>query len=42
MIWAAEVNFDPGTVCLVLVSDRYIEEDYIRDYQDFLIEACDL
>lgn len=35
MIWAAEVNFDPGTVCLVLASDTYIEADYIRDYDEF-------
>ncbi|HZY20066.1 MAG TPA: FdtA/QdtA family cupin domain-containing protein [Ramlibacter sp.] len=36
MIWAAEVNFDPGSVCLVLASDRYIESDYIRDYDQYL------
>jgi dTDP-4-dehydrorhamnose 3,5-epimerase-like enzyme len=36
MIWAAEVNFDPGTVCLVLASDVYRESDYIRDYDTFL------
>lgn len=36
MIWAAEVDFSPGSVCLVLASDFYIEEDYFRDYGDFL------
>ena len=36
MIWAAEINFDPGTVCLVLASDKYDEIDYIRDYQQYL------
>ena len=36
MIWAAEVDFDPGTVCLVLASDLYAEDDYIRDYDDYL------
>ncbi|MDQ3205018.1 MAG: FdtA/QdtA family cupin domain-containing protein [Pseudomonadota bacterium] len=36
MIWAAEVNFDAGTVCLVLASDKYVEADYIRDYAEFL------
>ena len=36
MIWAAETNFDPGTVCLVMASDRYVESDYIRDYSQFL------
>jgi len=36
MIWAAEVDFSPGSVCLVLASDFYIEEDYFRDYGEFL------
>ena len=36
MIWAAEINFDPGSVCLVLASARYSEADYIRDYDEFL------
>ena len=36
MIWASEVNFDPGSVCLVLASDVYDEADYIRDYDAFL------
>lgn len=36
MIWAAEVNFDPGSVCLVLASDCYKEDDYIRDYAEYL------
>lgn len=36
MIWAAEVNFDPGSVCLVLASDLYDEADYIRDYDEYL------
>lgn len=35
MIWAAELNFDPGTVCLVLASDLYREPDYIREYDEF-------
>lgn len=35
MIWAAELNFDPGTVCLVLASDLFHEPDYIRDYAEF-------
>ncbi len=35
MIWAAEMNFDPGTVCLVIASDFYEESDYIRDYSVF-------
>ncbi|WP_408205199.1 sugar 3,4-ketoisomerase [Paraburkholderia sediminicola] len=36
LIWAAEVNFDPGSVALILASDMYKEEDYIRDYDDYL------
>lgn len=39
MIWASEVNFDPGSVCLVLASDVYDEADYIRDYDAFLDAA---
>jgi len=35
-IWAAEVNFDPGSVCLVLASEKYREDDYIRDYEKYL------
>jgi len=36
LIWAREINFDPGTVCLVLTSDFYDESDNIRDYDLFL------
>ncbi|UOA09531.1 FdtA/QdtA family cupin domain-containing protein [Methylobacter sp. S3L5C] len=36
MIWAAEVDFDPGSVCLVLASELYDATDYIRDYSEFL------
>jgi hypothetical protein len=36
MIWAAETNFDPGTICLVLASNSFDETDYYRDYDDFL------
>jgi hypothetical protein len=36
MIWAAEGDFDPGTVYVVLASDLYNPEDYIRDYDEFL------
>ncbi|MEI8396595.1 MAG: FdtA/QdtA family cupin domain-containing protein [Rhodospirillaceae bacterium] len=36
MIWASEINFDPGSVCLVLASMLYDETDYIRDYDQFL------
>jgi len=36
MIWAAEIDFDPGSVCLVLASDLYNESDYIRGYDEFI------
>lgn len=39
MIWAAEVNFDPGSVCMVLASETYDEGDYLRDYGEFLSVA---
>ena len=34
-IWREIVNFSSGAICLVLASEKYIEEDYIRDYLDF-------
>jgi hypothetical protein len=37
MIWRELDNFSSGSVCLVLASEYYLEEDYIRDYEDFLI-----
>ena len=36
MIWASEINFSSGAICLVLASQIYNEQDYIRDYNDFL------
>ena len=35
-IWASEMEFSSGSVCLVLASHTYSPEDYIRDYEDFL------
>lgn len=34
-IWAHEFNFSSGSVCLVLASHKYDENDYIRDYNLF-------
>lgn len=34
-IWASEINFSSGAICLVLTSNSYDESDYIRDYQKF-------
>lgn len=35
-IWASEINFSSGSICLVLASHIYDENDYIRNYEDFL------
>lgn len=35
-IWRDLDDFSSGAVCMVLASDIYQEEDYIRDYDDFL------
>ena len=35
MIWRELDNFSSGSVCLVLASVLYDEEDYIRDYETF-------
>ncbi|MBN2611601.1 MAG: WxcM-like domain-containing protein [Bacteroidales bacterium] len=34
-IWRELLNFSSGAICLVLASEKYIEEDYIREYQYF-------
>ena len=36
MVWRDINNFSSGSVCLVLASDFYKENDYIRDYGEFL------
>lgn len=36
-IWASEINFSSGAICLVMTSLKYTEEDYIRDYEEFKI-----
>ena len=36
MLWRQIDNFSSGSVCMVLASDYYDEDDYYRDYSDFL------
>jgi hypothetical protein len=36
MIWRELDNFSSGSVCLVLASNKYDEDDYYRDYQEYL------
>lgn len=35
-IWRTLDDFSSGAVCLVLASEKYDEEDYIRNYNEFL------
>lgn len=35
-IWRELKNFSSGVVCLVVASEVYMEEDYIRDFEEFL------
>nr|WP_304422113.1 FdtA/QdtA family cupin domain-containing protein [Paramuribaculum intestinale] len=37
-IWRTLDDFSSGAVCLVLASDIYTEDDYIRHYDEFIIE----
>ena len=36
-LWRELHNFSSGSICLVLASDGYDVNDYIRDYNEFLI-----
>jgi len=35
-IWRELKNFSSGAVCLVIASDIFDEDDYIRDFDEFL------
>jgi hypothetical protein len=35
-LWRELGNFSSGAICLVLASETFDEEDYIRDYQDYI------
>lgn len=37
-IWRSIRNFSSGSILLVMASDFYLEEDYIRTYSDFIEE----
>lgn len=34
-IWASEQSFSSGSICLVLASEPYAEDEYIRNYEEF-------
>ena len=36
-IWRELKNFSSGAVCLVIASDVFSEEDYIREFSEFLV-----
>ena len=36
-VWRDLDDFSSGAVCMVLASEVYQKEDYIRDYQEFLL-----
>ena len=39
MIWREMFDFTPGAVLMVLASEHYTEDDYIRDYKTYEDEA---
>jgi hypothetical protein len=36
MIWREIDNFSSGSVLMVLASNKYTEDDYYRDYSEFM------
>ena len=36
MTWRNLDNFSSGSVCMVIASKPYAEDDYLREYSDFL------
>ncbi len=39
MIWREMHDFSPDCVLLVIASEHFDENDYIRDYQEFLVAS---
>ena len=35
-LWRSLDNFSSGSICMVLASHTYDEEDYVRDYNEYL------
>jgi hypothetical protein len=40
-IWRDLSDFSSGSICLVFASEIYSENDYIRDYDEFLTKKND-
>ena len=41
MVWREMFDFSPGAVLMVLASEHYSEDDYIRNYAQYLREATE-
>jgi hypothetical protein len=41
MVWGIQYKYSPDAVLLVLASDVYDADDYIRDYDEFLALVAD-
>ena len=39
MVWRELENFSSGSVCLVMASEVYDEDDYYRDFDEFVRDA---
>ncbi len=39
MMWRELNNFSSGAVCMVVASEKYDEDDYYRNYSDFLVDC---
>jgi hypothetical protein len=37
MVWRSLSNFSTNSLCLIVASDGYLADEYIRDYEDFKI-----
>jgi hypothetical protein len=35
-LWRELLNFSSGAICLVLASEIYLADDYIRDFQEYI------
>ena len=36
MIWRSIENFSTNSLCMILASEKYDENDYVRDYEEFI------
>ena len=42
MIWREIINFSSGSICLVLASETYDEDDYYRNYDEYKKVKCQI